>query len=634
MKLSVLIHMTNGLGYGTNVGFMYKFSVVNGDFSLRKIEIEDDVVDMAAIGKQNGSVELHITQANNIAFLDSEVGQLGEIAEGDNEDSEGDSGSFDGEEFHDSDYDFCKDDDDVIYNQSVATIGRDLSIVLGIKEVGHEEQGIEEPEQHEPHEPDKSINMSRPLIVIHFAIKTMGPPHQCGRTFYNKRVTSTFLSKTYVEFLRLNRKVTVGEFQENVHRELNANITRHQMYKTFQKSKILIYGKYKKQYSKIWEYYEELLEKNPGSTVDIFTVVDEISEKERCQRMYIYFEALKRGFREGCRPVVGVDGCHLRGLHPGILLTAIGIDPNDCIYPIAYAVVEIENKNSWRWFIEHLKYDLGIYDQQSWTFISDRQKGLGFAMHEVLPRIEHRHFTHMYGEKFVVDLEKQVCDCRRWELTGIPCSLAVCCISLTGEEPESFVNQCYSKDAYVRAYEPAIEPMNGPNAWPNSKRDPIHAPKKLKLPGRPKKSRRREPDEQTSDPKGIKKLSRVGITLMTCLGCHQKGHTVRKCPQRLIKEELVVSSMARGPSINSNKCSKCYLNGHNIRSCPGEQVEESSMHVEMPHMQAGESNMQAEMQHMQAGESNVQAEMAYMQAEESNMQAKMTSILPEVQGID
>ncbi|KAL3529671.1 hypothetical protein ACH5RR_008993 [Cinchona calisaya] len=178
--------------------------------------------------------------------------------------------------------------------------------------------------------------------------------------------------------------------------------------------------------------------------------------------------------------------------------------------------------------------------------------------------------THMYGEKFVVDLEKRVCDCRRWELTGIPCSHVVCCISLTGEESESFVNQCYSKDAYVRAYEPAIEPINGPNAWPNSKKDPIHAPKKLKLPGRPKKTRRREPDEQISDPKGIKKLSRVGITHMTCSGCHQKGHTVRKCPQRLTKE--------------------------------------------------------AEMQHMQAGESNVQAE-------ESNMQVEMTSILPEVQGI-
>ncbi|KAL3509530.1 hypothetical protein ACH5RR_028931 [Cinchona calisaya] len=150
---------------------------------------------------------------------------------------------------------------------------------------------------------------------------------------------------------------------------------------------------------------------------------------------------------------------------------------------------------------------------------------------------------------------------------------------------------------------------------------------------RPKKARRKEPDKQISDPKGIKEHDLLGITHMTCLGCHQKGHTVQKCPQKLTKEELVVSRMARGPSINSNKCSKCHLSGHNIRSCPGEQVEKSSMHAEMQQMQARESNMQAEMQHMQARESNVQAKMAYMQAKESNMQAKMTSILPKVQGI-
>ncbi|KAL3503275.1 hypothetical protein ACH5RR_037724 [Cinchona calisaya] len=187
-----------------------------------------------------------------------------------------------------------------------------------------------------------------------FVLKTMGPEHQCGRPFYHKHAISTFLSKRYLDFLRLNRRVTVGEFQDKVHREHNVNITRHQVYKTFQKAKVLIYGKYKEQYTKLWDYCAELLEKNSGSIMDIVTKVDEISRKERFQRMYICFEALKKGFKEGCRRVVVVDGCHLRGPHPGVLLIAVVIDPNDYIYPIAYAVVEIENKNSWKWFIEYL----------------------------------------------------------------------------------------------------------------------------------------------------------------------------------------------------------------------------------------------------------------------------------------
>jgi hypothetical protein len=44
----------------------------------------------------------------------------------------------------------------------------------------------------------------------------------------------------------------------------------------------------------------------------------------------------------------------------GQLLIAIGIDPNDCIFPIAMAVVEVESLVSWKWFLDTLKQDLGI----------------------------------------------------------------------------------------------------------------------------------------------------------------------------------------------------------------------------------------------------------------------------------
>ena len=39
-------------------------------------------------------------------------------------------------------------------------------------------------------------------------------------------------------------------------------------------------------------------------------------------RSYICWVALKRGFLEGCRPLIEVDGCHLKGPYKGILLTA------------------------------------------------------------------------------------------------------------------------------------------------------------------------------------------------------------------------------------------------------------------------------------------------------------------------
>ena len=39
---------------------------------------------------------------------------------------------------------------------------------------------------------------------------------------------------------------------------------------------------------------------------------------------------------------------------------AVGIDPNDCIYPIAMGVAEVECTSSWEWFLTTLRDDLNI----------------------------------------------------------------------------------------------------------------------------------------------------------------------------------------------------------------------------------------------------------------------------------
>ena len=87
-------------------------------------------------------------------------------------------------------------------------------------------------------------------------------------------------------------------------------------------------------------------------------------------------DACKRGFLSGCRPVICLDGCHIKTKFGGQILTAVGIDPNDCIYPIAMGVVEVESLATWKWFLQTLKDDLGIDNTYPWTVITDKQKVL------------------------------------------------------------------------------------------------------------------------------------------------------------------------------------------------------------------------------------------------------------------
>ncbi|XP_024178772.1 uncharacterized protein LOC112184764 [Rosa chinensis] len=118
----------------------------------------------------------------------------------------------------------------------------------------------------------------------------------------------------------------------------------------------------------------------------------------RFHRMYICFAAWKEGRMKGCRPLIGLDGAHLKGHHLGQLLTAIGIDDNNGIFPIAFSIAVVENQETWTWFLQYLKWDIKIKRDNNYTFMTDKQKRLGNAIAGLFPNAEHRHCVrHLYN---------------------------------------------------------------------------------------------------------------------------------------------------------------------------------------------------------------------------------------------
>jgi len=58
--------------------------------------------------------------------------------------------------------------------------------------------------------------------------------------------------------------------------------------------------------------------------------------------------------------------------------------------------------------------------------------------------------------QYIVDIVQKQCDCRRWDLTGIPCSHAISCMRHERISPESVVHECYSSARYLIIYGPKI----------------------------------------------------------------------------------------------------------------------------------------------------------------------------------
>nr|XP_043623534.1 uncharacterized protein LOC122595263 [Erigeron canadensis] len=141
------------------------------------------------------------------------------------------------------------------------------------------------------------------------------------------------------------------------------------------------------------DYCEELMLQNPGTTItlDVEPVNNADEPTRQFRRIYVCLGALKHGFKACLRDLVGLDGAFMKGPFPGQVLTAVGVDPNNGIYPIAYAIVETENRESWTWFLRCLGPDLDLDERCNFTFISDRQKGIIQAVSNVFPSAEHRY---------------------------------------------------------------------------------------------------------------------------------------------------------------------------------------------------------------------------------------------------
>ncbi|KAK4382958.1 hypothetical protein Sango_2825000 [Sesamum angolense] len=188
-----------------------------------------------------------------------------------------------------------------------------------------------------------------------FQINLLNDHHSCLQIFEVKNVKTNWIKDKYLQKFKSDPKRNVKGFRVDIINELRVNVSRHQAYRA----------------------------KNAA--------LKQLEDgEERFSRFLCMLWALKAGFKAGCRPIIGVDGCHLKGPNGGILLTAIGVDPNNNLFPIAYAVVNKECRETWEWFLIVLKHDLNIIREHEYTFMSDKQKGLMQAFEEVFPGCDHR----------------------------------------------------------------------------------------------------------------------------------------------------------------------------------------------------------------------------------------------------
>ncbi|XP_060968629.1 uncharacterized protein LOC115713133 [Cannabis sativa] len=103
---------------------------------------------------------------------------------------------------------------------------------------------------------------------------------------------------------------------------------------------------------------------------------------------YLYFAigASIKGWQH-CTPIIVTDGTFLTNQYGGTLLTANAQNANRHIFPLAFAIVDSENDNSWNWFMQKIKETYG--EREGQCIISDRHESIYKATKSNFPLLMH-----------------------------------------------------------------------------------------------------------------------------------------------------------------------------------------------------------------------------------------------------
>ncbi|GJT80741.1 transposase, MuDR, MULE transposase domain protein [Tanacetum coccineum] len=277
-----------------------------------------------------------------------------------------------------------------------------------------------------------------------------------------------------------------------------------------------------------------------------------------------------------------IDAAHLKGLYKGTNLVAVAMDGNNQIVPIAFGICKGETGPCWSWWMSVLKECIG--DNPNLLFISDRHATITMAVENEFPldfhvpdayenlcragpqRLcnQHEHTTKepvlklaetyraMVKEWYykrrqlasvneyqyqvsdgqyirAVNLQTGICECRKWQLSGLPCGHVIAITRFLGlTDCVQYVADWFKKPKYQGTYSESIHFLGNMQQWefPQNIQKAIPPRMDNPQPGRPKNTNRIQ--SQGEEPRVIQ-----------CSRCKQAGHKRDQCSQPFVVQPPV-----------------------------------------------------------------------------------------------
>lgn len=234
-----------------------------------------------------------------------------------------------------------------------------------------------------------------------FAVRSLDGTHTCGRTALegHHQASVDWIVGLIADRLRDEPNYKPKEILHDIRTRYGITIPYKQAWRAKERGLAAIHGSSEESYSLLRSYFREIKRSNPGTAAEILTSG---GGENRFRSLFVAFRASLRGFLNGCLPLIGLGSIPLKSKYLGSFLSATSFDPDGGLFPVAFGVVDFEDKESWAWFLSRLRraFEENTESLQRIAFFSDGKEGVEDALRKEFPSSFHPYCTRYLSESF------------------------------------------------------------------------------------------------------------------------------------------------------------------------------------------------------------------------------------------
>ena len=131
--------------------------------------------------------------------------------------------------------------------------------------------------------------------------------------------TSKWLVNHLLLVFRASPKKKVPGIEECIMTKFDIRVPNYTCWRAMKIMREIIEGKHEEGYRMLAHYIQEFKAKNPRSTCFINCIEEGPSKNPTFKHLFIGLEAAISLFKQCCRPIIGIDAYHFKGLYLSLI---------------------------------------------------------------------------------------------------------------------------------------------------------------------------------------------------------------------------------------------------------------------------------------------------------------------------